>query len=223
MTAIRDFYGRRAALYDRIATAPGIGRWRRIAARRVATPGATVVEMGCGTGANLPYLRERVGEEGRVLGVDLTRPLLEVARERADGYDNVDVVAGDATDPPIGDADAVIATFVCGLFSDPAAAVDRWCALVRPGGRIGLLDATASERAIGRPLDPVFRAFVAAGSPERGPTDVLRAPFGGIDTELSRRVGAARSALADRAVDRRYETFGLGFVGLATGTVAGPA
>lgn len=220
MASIREFYGDRAALYDRIATAPGIGRWRRTAARRIARPGATVVEMGCGTGANLPYLREAVGRDGRVLGVDLTRPLLEVARGRIDGYDNVDVVVGDATEPPIGGADAVLAAFVCGLFSDPAAAVDRWCDLVGPGGRIGLLDATASEKALGRPLNPVFRAFLAAGSPEGGVRDVLRAPFGRIGAELSRRIEAARAVLADRTVERRYETFGLGFVGLATGTVA---
>jgi ubiquinone/menaquinone biosynthesis C-methylase UbiE len=220
MATISEFYGDRAALYDRIATAPGVGRWRRAASRRIASPGATVVEMGCGTGANLPYLREAVGPDGRVLGVDLTRPLLEVARGRIDGYDNVDVVAGDATEPPIGGADAVLATFVCGLFSDPAAAVERWCDLVGPGGRIGLLDATVSESTLGRPLNPAFRAFVATGSPACGLGDVLRAPFGGIGVELSRRIEAARTALADRTVDRRYGTFGLGFVGLATGTVA---
>ncbi|MCQ4332927.1 class I SAM-dependent methyltransferase [Natronomonas sp. F2-12] len=220
MTSVRSFYSRWAALYDRIATAPGVGRWRRAAARRVASPGATVVEMGCGTGANLPYLREVVGEEGRVTGVDLTRPLLEVARGRIDGYGNVEVVVGDATDPPIREADAVLATFVCGLFSDPAAVVDLWCDRLGPGGRIGLLDATASERACGRPLTPAFRAFVAAGSPALGPADVLRAPFGAVDDELSRRIDTARSALVDRTVDRRYETFGLGFVGLLTGTVA---
>jgi hypothetical protein len=77
--SVADFYGRWAALYDRVATAPGVGRWRRAAAERVARPGDTVVEMGCGTGANLPYLRERVGPTGRVVGVDLTGPPLRRA------------------------------------------------------------------------------------------------------------------------------------------------
>lgn len=220
MTTVPEFYGRRAALYDRIATAPGIDRWRRIAARRVATPGATVVEMGCGTGANFPYLREEVGPGGRVVGVDLTGPLLERARTRAANYDNVDVVLGDATEPPVREADAILATFVCGLFSDPATVVHRWCDLVGPGGRIGLLNATPSEALPGRLLNPAFDAFVAAGSPNRGLAGTLRAPFDDTDTELSRRVNAARHALADRTTDRRYGTFGLGFVGLLTGTVA---
>ncbi|PSQ37242.1 alkanonic acid methyltransferase [Halobacteriales archaeon QS_9_70_65] len=162
--SVADFYGRWAAVYDRVATAPGIGRWRRAAAERVARPGDTVVEMGCGTGANLPYLRERVGPAGRVVGVDLAGPPLRRARDRAgrDG-DDVAVVRGDATDPPV--------------------------------------------------------ATAAAGAPGSGPGDVLRAPFGRPDEPLSRRVAASRAALADRAEARRYETFGLGFVGLLSGRV----
>ncbi len=221
MTSIEEFYGRRVALYDRIATAPGISRWRRTAARRVARPGSTVVEMGCGTGVYLPYLREDVGVDGRVLGIDITGPLLERARTRAAEYENVDVVLGDATDPPIEDADAILATFVCGLFSDPGRVVDRWCDFLAPGGRIGLLNATASVAPLGRLFNPAFRTFVAAGAPDCGFEDVLRAPLGNVETALSRRVDTARAALADRTIDRRYETFGLGFVGLLTGTVTG--
>ena len=218
--SVADFYGRWAAVYDRVATAPGIGRWRRAAAERVARPGDTVVEMGCGTGANLPYLRERVGPAGRVVGVDLAGPPLRRARDRAgrDG-DDVAVVRGDATDPPVATADAVLGTFVCGLFDDPDDVVGRWCDLVGPGGRIALMDATATAAAVGRPLVPLFRAFVAAGAPGSGPGDVLRAPFGRPDEPLSRRVAASRAALADRAEARRYETFGLGFVGLLSGRV----
>jgi len=217
-SAVAGFYGRWAALYDRIATVPGVGRWRRVAAERTAAAGETVIEMGCGTGANLPYLRERVGPAGRVVGVDIAGPLLDRARERAANYDNVSVVRADAATPPIDGADAVLAAFVCGLFRDPAAVVDRWCDLVGPGGRVTLLDATASDDPLGRPFNPLFNSFVAAGSPSGDLRDVLRAPFGGTQA-LSRRVDASRAALAARTVERRYEAFGLGFVGLLSGTV----
>ena len=218
--SVADFYGRWAALYDRVATAPGVGRWRRAAAERVARPGDTVVEMGCGTGANLPYLRERVGPAGRVVGVDLAGPPLRRARDRVD-HDDVAVVRGDATDLPVAASavDAVLGTFVCGLFDDPGAVVDRCCDLVGPGGRVALMDAMATEVAVGRPFVPPFRAFVAAGAPGSGPLDVLRAPFGRPDEPLSRRVAASRAALTDRTEARRYETFGLGFVGLLSGRV----
>jgi ubiquinone/menaquinone biosynthesis C-methylase UbiE len=219
MASVTEFYGRWAALYDRIATAPGVGRWRRAAAERVARPGDTVVEMGCGTGANLPYLREQVGPAGRVLGVDITAPLLARARCRADGYDNVSVVRGDATGPPVTVADGVLGTFVCGMFEDPGAVVGWWCDLVGPDGRVALMDATATEAALGRPLNPLFRAFVAASTPGAGVVDTARAPFTRADEPLAERVSAARAALVDRAVDRTYETFGAGFVGLLAGRV----
>ncbi|MFO7926212.1 MAG: class I SAM-dependent methyltransferase [Halobacteriota archaeon] len=220
MNDVARFYGRWADLYDRIATAPGVARWRRVAAGRVASEGDTVVDAGCGSGGNLPFLRERVGSDGTVIGVDLTGPLLSRARARVAEYDNVWVLRGDATSLPIAEADAVLATFVCGLFDDPTTVVDRWCDLVGPGGRVGLLDATTTDQPIGRPLNPVFKAFVAAGSPTSGVEDVLSAPFDRFDGALSRRVGASRAALAERTVGRRYEEFGLGFVGLASGTVA---
>lgn len=220
MNDVARFYGRWADLYDRIATVPGVDRWRRVAAERIASEGDTVVDAGCGSGANLPFLRERVGSGGTVVGVDLTGPLLSRARDRVAGYDNVWVLRGDATVLPIAEADAVLATFVCGLFDDPATVVDRWCDLVGPGGRVGLLDATTTDVPIGRPLNPVFRAFVAAGSPTASIDDVLSAPFDRFEGMLSRRVGDSRAALADRTVGRRYEEFGLGFVGLASGTVA---
>lgn len=175
--------------------------------------------MGCGPGSNLPYLREEVGPDGHVLGIDITGPLLERARERINTYDNVDVIRCDAREPPIAAADAILATFVCGLLSDPATVVDRWCDIVEPGGRIGLLDATASDAALGRALNPAFRAFVAAGSPSCDVDDVLFVPFSDIDASLSNRVDGARNAAADCTVDRRYETFGLGFAGLLSGTV----
>jgi SAM-dependent methyltransferase len=228
---IAAFYGDHAALYDRVATLPPVGRWR---ARAVAAldlgPGDTVVEMGCGTGANLPYLRRAVGPGGRVVGVDLTGPLLARARDRVEreGWANVHVVQGDATAPPVASADALLATFVVGLLADPGSAVDRWCDLVAAGapgdggaGRVALVDATASDHPVGRLLNPAFRAFVAAGAPSSTPADVARAlaPGSDLDGPLTERVRASRRALTARTGARRYERLGLGFVGVLSGRV----
>lgn len=221
MTTVADFYGRWAGLYDRIATAPGIDRWRRVAAEAVARPGDTVVEMGCGSGANLPYLREAVGPDGRVIGIDITGPLLERARHRASAYGNVEVVRADAADPPLeaAEIDGVLATFVCGMFESPAEVVDGWCDLVGEGGRVVLMDATRSDDLRGRPLNPIFSAFTAASAPTATPRDVLSAPLRRFDASLSARVAAARQTLTDRTEERRYEEFALGFIGLYSGTV----
>jgi phosphatidylethanolamine/phosphatidyl-N-methylethanolamine N-methyltransferase len=227
MSTVAEFYGDNAALYDRIATLPPIGRWRaRAVAALDLSPGDTVVEMGCGTGANLPHLRRAVGPGGRVVGVDLTGPLLSRARERiaTEGWTNVHVVQGDATAPPVAGADALLATFVVGLLAAPEAAVADWCRLVREargGGRVALVDATASGHPVGRLLNPAFRAFVAAGAPSATPADVARAlvPGSSLDAPLSERVRASRRALTARARDRRYEEAGLGFVGVLSGRV----
>jgi ubiquinone/menaquinone biosynthesis C-methylase UbiE len=209
--SVQRFYGGHARLYDAVAGLFGPTRWRARAVDALRLePGDTVVEMGCGTGANLPLLRERV-PEGRVVGVDLTRPLLARARDRApDGRQAFHLVRGDATRPPLSDADAVLGTFVLGLFDDPAAVVERWCDLVGPGGRVAVLEATRSGRLAGAALNPAFDLFVHAGSPT-GEADASRA--------LGERVRDAHGALAARTVDRHHDSFGLGFLDLFAGTV----
>lgn len=215
-STVQSFYGRYARLYDAIATFPGVGRWRGRAVDALALePGDAVVELGCGTGANLPLLRERVGSEGRVVGLDVTRPLLVRARRRVEEWSNVEVLQGDATDPPLADGsderpDAVLGTFVLGMFADPAAVVDGWCDLVGPGGRVALLEATRSDRLAAVPLTAAFDLFVRAGAPSGG---------SGAERALRDRVRAGHQVLASRARQRRHESFGLGFLDLLAGTV----
>ncbi|PSQ67048.1 MAG: alkanonic acid methyltransferase [Halobacteriales archaeon SW_9_67_24] len=217
VSTAQAFYGRWARLYDAIATFPGVGSWREAAARSLdLSAGDTVIEMGCGTGANLPSLRERVGPDGTVVGVDFTRGMLNRAASRIarEGWTNVHLVHGDATRPPIeGPADAVLASFVVGMLADPAAAVDGWLDFVAPRGRIALLDATRSSRASAQPLDAAFRLFVAASTPPATRLRYANPPWESLDE----RVAAARRPLADRTVDHTHETFGLGFVRLSSG------
>ncbi|MFC7173040.1 class I SAM-dependent methyltransferase [Haloplanus litoreus] len=103
-TAAQGFYSRWARAYDTLARrAPGVRGLRRdTAAALDLAPGDTVVDVGCGTGANLPALRERVGPSGTVVGVDfapgaVARARAHVARE---GWTNVHVCRGDATRLP---------------------------------------------------------------------------------------------------------------------------
>lgn len=214
----QQFYTRWAGLYDALAShTPGIGGLRERAITRLApTRGDTVVEMGCGTGANFPYLRERVGDEGTVVGVDLTGGMLAEARKRIEreGWENVHVVAGDAARPPVADADAVFASFVSGMLSDPAGAVGAWANLVGEGGRLGLLDLARSTRLVGRPLNVFFAGLVFAGLPSKRRADATAAP-----RLLDSRVVAAQRALREHCTDAHYSTHALGFARLATGTV----
>ncbi len=208
--ATRSFYGRWAHLYDRLATLPGVGSWRASAVAELGlAPGDRAVEMGCGTGANLPYLRERVGPDGRVVGLDVTRRMLERARGRGDA----DLVQADASRPPIGTpVDGLLGTFVVAMFADPAAVVDEWCDLVRPGGRVALLHFTRSKRAWARPVNAAYRAFVWLSATDKpGLRDVSE----GHD----RRVAAGQEALAERTTHYRERTLAGGYLRLASGRV----
>ena len=211
----RTFYGRWARAYDAVAAAPGVQSWRE---RAVATldlsPGDTAVEMGCGTGANVPHLRERLGPGGRVVGVDVTRGMLRRAREHDDRTGaGVHYLQSDAARPPVTVADAVLATFVAGVFPDPGAVVEQWCDLVGPGGRVALLNFQRSDRRLAAPLNLAFEGFVRLSAPGgRLSRSSQAAAFEG-------RVATARRALRGRTDDPRFETFAGGYVGLLSGRV----
>jgi ubiquinone/menaquinone biosynthesis C-methylase UbiE len=215
-TAAQSFYTRYALLYDLVARhTPGVARLRdRVVDALDPRPGETVVEMGCGTGANLPGLRERVGPGGRVVGLDFAPGALAVARERTARWDNVVVARADARHPPVARADRVLATFVVGMLGDPAAAVETWLALLSPGGRIALLDLARTTRPAARPLNLGFRALVALSSPPG-----TRARTGDPTRALDRRVVAAHRAVLERTTPVAREARAAGFARLVAGEV----
>ena len=207
------FYGRWARAYDWFSRLlPGLGSLRADAADALAlTAGDTVVDLGCGTGANLGYLRERVGPEGTVVGVDLTPKMLTQARagvERA-GWENVHLVRGDAARPPIDDVDGILGSFVVGLLADPEAAIDEWVGCLASDGHVAVLEAGRSDHRLARPLNRAFDRFVAAGSPGDGHEDPAR--------ELDRQIDEARGALSQHARLTRDERHAGGFVRLFAG------
>lgn len=143
---VRRTYDHRARLYDIALTAfAGLG-FRSGAYRRSAVAalelvaGATVVDLGCGTGRNLPLLAERVGPTGRVVGVDFSAgALARAARRTQPGA--VELVRADAAAYPFpASLDAVLATFSLSMMADPAAVLERAAAALRPGGRLVVLD-----------------------------------------------------------------------------------
>jgi phosphatidylethanolamine/phosphatidyl-N-methylethanolamine N-methyltransferase len=216
----QEFYSRWAGLYDQVSRRiPGVAGARTRAADALSLElGDTVVEMGCGTGANLGYLRERVGPEGTVVGVDFSPGVLDRAAAHVahNGWRNVHLVRGDATRPPVAEAevDAVLATFVVGMFSDPAGVVDRWCDLLGAGGRIALLNAARSRRPYGPLVNAPFRAFVLVSTPGKRS---LETPAHEL---LDRRVEAGHAAVERRCERTVHEERALGLLRLAAGRVS---
>lgn len=209
------YYDAVARRYDALVDRP-LRRVRAAAARALdPDPGATVLDLGCGSGVNFEHLRDRVGPDGTVVGVDVSRGMLSVAdrRAREAGWGNVTVVRGDATRPPVADPDAVFASLLSAFFDDPGAVVHGWADRVGPGGRLGLLDFGRS-RGVGRPLNPLFVAFAGGVSPDSGfgyDPDAVR--------NMERLNEAAHAAVADRCRDVERSTAFLGFAHVTVGTV----
>jgi ubiquinone/menaquinone biosynthesis C-methylase UbiE len=118
-----------------------------------------VLEIGIGTGRNLPYYPDEV----RLTGVDLTPAMLDIARQHAaDLGRDVDLRVGDAQSLDVPDArfDTVVATLVLSSIPDDRRAVAEIMRVLRPGGQCLLLDFSRSPRrplrVIQRLLDPLF-------------------------------------------------------------------
>jgi SAM-dependent methyltransferase len=102
-------------------------------------PGERVLDIGCGAGVTTLTAARQVGPTGHVSGVDLSRPLLDLGRQRAReaGFD-VDFIEADAGAAPIAGApfDAAVSRFGVMFFDDPTAAFACIRQNLRAGGRI---------------------------------------------------------------------------------------
>ena len=103
-------------------------------------PGERVIDIGCGCGQTTLALAERVGAAGAATGVDISRPMLEVARQRPvpAGAAAPRFVEADAQAADLGRGahDAAFSRFGVMFFADPAAAFANIRAALKPGGRM---------------------------------------------------------------------------------------
>lgn len=97
-----------------------------------------VLDLGCGTGS-LSLLAAEQGH--RVTGVDLSPAMVDLARAKLAGRDAVFLV-GDAALPPVGEQrfDVVLVRHVLWALPEPGRALRRWWGLLRPGGRLVLVE-----------------------------------------------------------------------------------
>ena len=106
-------------------------------------PGQRVMELGCGTGATILGLAERVGPDGTVVGIDIAEEMLDEARRRAAdaGARNVTFVHADVQAHDLGETsyDAAFSRFGVMFYSDPQAAFANVRRAIRPGGRLAFV------------------------------------------------------------------------------------
>jgi demethylmenaquinone methyltransferase/2-methoxy-6-polyprenyl-1,4-benzoquinol methylase len=147
-------FDRIAGVYDRMNSTMTVGldrRWRERTVERLGDlGGASALDVCCGTGDLAIELGRRVGAEGSVIGCDFSEPMLDLAREkgRERAGANVRFEWADALELPYdaGSFDAVTCGFGVRNFADLDRGLAELARVLRPGGRLAILEITQPQR-----------------------------------------------------------------------------
>jgi arsenite methyltransferase len=144
-------------------------------------PGEVVVDLGSGAGFDCFLAARRVGDDGRVIGVDMTPDMLDRARANAarDGAANVEFRLGEIENLPVADgvADVVISNCVINLSTDKPRVFREALRVLKPGGRL-----MVSDLVLGAPLPEsvkrsveAYAGCIAGAMPKDDYLDAMRA------------------------------------------------
>lgn len=154
-------------------------------------PGDTIVDLGSGAGLDLLIAARKVGEGGKVIGIDMTDAMIETAKRNIEqaGVTNVEVRKGLIEDLPVEDAsvDWVISNCVINLSPEKEQVFREIARVLRPGGRFSISDIVAEG------LPDWLREHAAAYS----------ACIGGAISEDAYRSGLEQAGLTEVEVGER--------------------
>jgi SAM-dependent methyltransferase len=146
----------------------------RVAMDRAAIrAGETILDVGCGTGHTTLELAERVGRDGKVLGLDISAPMLGLARQRAASAGTMASFAQSDAQTHVfapSSFDLVFSRFGVMFFADPVAAFRNLRSALRKGGRLAFICwRQASENPwVAVPMAAAFRHIERPAAPAPG-------------------------------------------------------
>jgi phosphatidylethanolamine/phosphatidyl-N-methylethanolamine N-methyltransferase len=149
-------YARWAPIYDLVFGAV-FDRGRRAAIAAAERIGGRILEVGVGTGISLPdYARTN-----RLVGVDISEPMLRKAQERVAEHglthvDAISVMDAERLAFPDGYFDVVVAQYVITAVPAPEATLDEFARVLRPGGEIILVNHIGAETGLRRTFEQGF-------------------------------------------------------------------
>ncbi|HYA44904.1 MAG TPA: ubiquinone/menaquinone biosynthesis methyltransferase [Acidimicrobiales bacterium] len=195
VAAVREMFDGIAGRYEILNTLMSLGmdhRWRRRCVDALAAPaGSTVLDLACGTGSLARQLRQ---SGLRPVGLDLSAGMLSHARTDAP------LVLGDALAAPLrtGSFDGAVSGFALRNVADLGNLFAELARVVRPGGRVSLLDLGQPEQAVlrlgyrlwCRLVVPGLGAALSNGNAYRYlPASLAYLPSPGETTQLMRKAG----------------------------------
>jgi phosphatidylethanolamine/phosphatidyl-N-methylethanolamine N-methyltransferase len=153
---ITKAYARWAPVYDLVFGAV-FEKGRRSSIEAAERIGGRVLEVGVGTGISLPDYSRKT----RLVGIDISEPMLRKAQERVrelklDNVEALSVMDVALLGFPDASFDAVVAQYVITAVPDPDAALDEFARVLKPGGEIILVNHISAEGGMRRAFELQF-------------------------------------------------------------------
>jgi len=146
----RVYFNQKAARWDETSTERDTIQLERMVKRLKLIPGATLLDVGTGTGVFLPFLLGELGREGRIIALDFAERMLGRARAKGLGG-NIDYICADVGRVPLPDeaVDSVVGYSCFPHFRDKPGALAEINRVLRRGGQLFICH-TSSRASINR-------------------------------------------------------------------------
>lgn len=191
-------------------------------------PGDTVVDLGSGAGNDCFVARQIVGDEGRVIGIDMTEEMNAKARRNAEklGYSNVEFKLGDIEDIPLEEnsTDVVVSNCVMNLVPDKEKAFSETYRIIKPGGHFSISDVvTTGELPDQIKEDAELYAGCVAGAIDQNEylNIIKSAGFKNVTVQKSKQINVPDEILQKTLDENELEEFKKSETGIYSITVFG--
>jgi arsenite methyltransferase len=189
-------------------------------------PGDTVVDLGSGAGNDCFVARSVTGEQGRVIGVDMTEAMIDKARANVSklGFTNVEFRLGDIEDIPVedGTADVVVSNCVMNLVPDKRKAFAETYRILKRGGHFSISDIVLQgELPEGLRNEAALYAGCISGAVQKEEylSVIKEAGFTGIRIQKERRTEIPDSLLSQYLSPEQLQEFKTQHIGIFSITV----